>query len=107
MVCSKKLTALLHLSKFQEVLDISSKVSIEFPDNNEIIICKAKALFALSRFEESLRVSQELIHKINSRPPLQNNEYYTIRKAADILSSMSEAMAPKDIFRFWEYGSYA
>jgi len=52
---------LIHLSKFEEALDITNKVLAKNPEHMDALTIKSSALYQLKQFEEALDIANKVL----------------------------------------------
>ncbi len=65
---------LINESRFSEALDIAEKMLLKYPGSIIFNWGKARALFGLERYDESMRVFRMVLSKVESNP---NDNHYT------------------------------
>lgn len=65
---------LINESRYSEALDIAEKLLLKYPGSTIFNWGKARALFGLNRYDESMKVFRTLLSKVESDP---NDNHYT------------------------------
>jgi tetratricopeptide (TPR) repeat protein len=65
---------LINENRYSDALDIAEKLLLKYPGSIIFNWGKARALFGLERYDESMKVFRELLSKIESDP---NDNHYT------------------------------